>query len=306
MKEMEKMDDVDILVKEPTEQLIKDDGKTENSENTENTKKTEKENNSEVKEKKGGCEFPSAFTILLIIQLLVFLLIYIIPKSKYDMLEYESNEFIITTPNGTKRINATEDYLKEVGIKVPLENFEKGYIKSHMSIPNTYKRIKGEAINFLNLFYYPILGLVDSASISFFLMLLGGCLNIITEMDALSAGIKTLMQLTKGKEFLLLCIIFVICTIAISTYGMAEETFAFYPILIPMCLKCGIDETLVIGALYISINVGNMFSTFNPFSVVVASYSSGISLLEGIVFRVIGLAIVNAFTFYFFIIIIEN
>ena len=70
--------------------------------------------------------------------------------------------------------------------------------------------------------------------------------------------------------------------------------------------KCGIDVILVIGALYISINVGNMFSTFNPFSVVVASYSSGISLLEGIVFRVIGLAIVNAFTFYFFIIIIEN
>ena len=64
--------------------------------------------------------------------------------------------------------------------------------------------------------------------------------------------------------------------------------------------KCGIDVILVIGALYISINVGNMFSTFNPFSVVVSSYSSGISLFEGIVFRVIGLVIVDAFTIFFY------
>ncbi len=38
----------------------------------------------EEKEKKKGCQFPSAFTILLIIHTLIFLLIYIIPKGKYD------------------------------------------------------------------------------------------------------------------------------------------------------------------------------------------------------------------------------
>ena len=289
---MEKMNDVDIFSQEPNELLV------DNIEKNEINNESEKDSN--VKQKKGGCEFPTAFTILLIIQLAVFLLLYIVPKGKYDTLEYVDKKFIITTLNGTQEINATQEYLDEVKIKVSLENFKKGYIQNPMAIPNTYKRIKGETTHFLNLFYYPILGLVDSASISFFLMILGGCLNIMGEMNALSAGIKSLMKLTKGKEFLLLCIIYVICTIATSTYGMAEETFAFYPILIPICLKSGIDPILVIGTLYISINVGNMFSTFNPFSVVVASYSSGISLFDGIIYRVICLVIVDILTILYF------
>ena len=295
---MEKLEDVDILAKEPNEPLVKDEKINDNE--------SQKENKSEAKEKKGGCEFPTAFTILLIIQLAVFLLLYIIPQGKYDKLEYDSknDQFKITHYNYTNEteeiIPASEDYLKNVSIKVPIENFRNGYIQDPMAIPKTYKRIKGKTVNFLNLFYYPILGLVDSANISFFLMILGGCLNIIGELNALSAGIKALMKLTKGKEFLLLSIIYVICTIATSTYGMAEETFAFYPILIPICLKSGIDPMIVIGALYISINVGNMFSTFNPFSIVVASYSSGISFLKGIVFRVIGLVIVDVLTIIYF------
>ena len=288
MEQMEKMNDVDILAEKPNEPLVKDNDTNEN------------ETDSEKKEKKGGCEFPSAFTILLIIQLLVFLSLYIIPKGKYNTLVYSDKKFVITSPNGTEEVPATQEYLDEVGIKVPLTNFENDYIKDPMCIPNTYNRIEGDTINFLNLFYYPILGLVDSASISFFLMILGGCLNIIGEMNALSNGIKSLTKLTKGKEFLLLCIIYVICTIVTSTYGMAEETFAFYPILLPICLKSGIDPTLVIGTLYISIGVGNMFSTFNPFSVVIASYASGISIFDGIIFRVIGLVLVDAFTILFF------
>ena len=293
MEELEKMNDVEISTEKPNEPLDPEKDKNE------------KENDSEIKEKKGRCEceFPSAFTILLIIQLIVFLLIYIIPKGKYDKLEYSDSEekFIITKTNGTEeRVAPTQEWLDNHNIKVPLNNFKKGLIKNPMSIPNTYERIKGETVNFLNVVYFPILGLVQSANLSFFLMLLGGCLNIINELNALSAGVKSLMKLTRGKEFLLLCIIYVLCSIATSTYGMAEETFAFYPILIPICLKSGIDPILVIGTLYLSILVGNMFSTFNAFSVVVASYSSGIRIIDGIVFRVICLVIVDILTILYF------
>ena len=293
MEELEKMNDVEILIEKLNEPLVQENGKNES------------ETNSEIKEKKGGCEceFPSAFTILLIIQFIVFLLVYIIPKGKYDKLVYSDSEekFIITKTNGTEeRVIPTQEWLDDHKIKVPLDNFKKGLIKDPMSIPNTYERIEGETVNFLNVFYFPILGLVESAGLSFFLMLLGGALNIINELNALSAGIKSLMKLTRGKEFLLLCIIYVICSIATSTYGMAEETFAFYPILIPICLKSGIDPMLVIGALYLSIIVGNMFSTFNAFSVVVASYSSGIRILDGIVFRVICLVMVDTLTILYF------
>ena len=114
------------------------------------------------------------------------------------------------------------------------------------------------------------------------------------------------MKLIKGKEFLLLCIIFVICIISTSTYGINEEIFALYPILIPMCLKCGIDVTLVIRDLYISIKVGSMLSTFNPFSVVIVSYSSEISFSKEILQESSALQQLMRYQFYFFIIIIEK
>ena len=256
---------------------------------------------SQTEEDKKGCQFPSAFTILLIIHCVVFILIYIIPKGKYDTIEYSSGNFTIKS-YGKKddEVKATKEYLEEKGIKVPLSSFENGYIKNPISIPNTYKRINVETTNFLNIVYYPILGLIDSADISFFLMLLGGCLNILTEMNAISSGIRALSKVTKGKGFLLLCLVYIIITIGANTYGMSEETLPFYPILMPIFLKSGIDGILGVGGLFLGISIGNMFSTVNAFSVVVASYSAGINFLEGIVLRIICLILLNILTILYF------
>ena len=264
-----------------------------------------KDDNSEkqpqVKEKKNRCQFPSAFSIILIIHTIIFLLIYIIPKGKYDTIEYSKGIFIIKSQNSSDiQVNATDEYLTKRGIKVPLSSFEKGYIKKPISIPNTYKRIVGETTNFGNLLLYPILGLIDSADISFFIMLLGGCLNILNEMNALSSGIKALSRITKGKEFILLCLIFIIISIGSNLYGMSTETLPFYPILMPIFLKNGIDGILGFASLYLGIFTGNMFSTVNAFSVVVASYSSGINFLDGVYFRLICLIIINTFTILYF------
>ena len=255
----------------------------------------------EEKEKKKGCQFPSAFTILLIIHTLIFLLIYIIPKGKYDTIQYSNGYFIIKSQNKSDLIvNATEEYLEKIGIKVPLSSFEKGFLKKPISIPNTYKRIDGETTYFGNLILYPILGLIDSADISFFIMLLGGCLNILNEMNALSSGIKALSRITKGKEFVLLCLVYLLISIGSNLYGMSTETLPFYPILMPIFLKSGIDGVLGVASLFISIFIGNMFSTVNAFSVVIASYSSGVNFLDGIYFRIICLVIINILTLLYF------
>ena len=131
-------------------------------------------------------------------------------------------------------------------------------------------------------------------------MLLGGCLNILNEMNALSSGIRALSRITKGKEFLLLCLIYLIISTGSNLYGMSAETLPFYPILMPIFLKSGIDGILGFASLYIGIFTGNMFSTVNAFSVVVASYSSGINFLDGIYFRIICLLIINIITILYF------
>ena len=271
-------------------------------ENTDNINQTYNSNrNTTIQKQKNAkkkcCKFPTAYSILLIIEILVFILIYIIPKGKFDTLEYSSNTFIIVSYGKSNLIiNATQEYLNEKGINIPLENFEKGYIKKPISIPNTYKRIKGETTNFLYLFLYPILGLMESSDISFFLLILGGLLNILVEMNALNAAMIVLSKVTKGKEFLLLILTYLIISIGGTTFGMCEEILAFYPILMPIFLKNGLDGILGLSSLYLGSMIGSMFSTVDAFAVGLGSYSAGINFVDGIVFRIISFCLGNILT----------
>ena len=254
----------------------------------------------ENKSKKNkGCQFPTAYTILLVIEALVFLLTYVIPKGQYYKIEYDSDKdiFTIKTQNGTIIEREAEQYvLDEYKIKIPLDSFKKGYIKKPISIPNTYERIDEKQTNVLYLFLYPVLGLIDSSDISVFLFILGGILNVLIEMNALSAGLAALVKITKGKEFLLIILVFFILSICASIFGLLEELLAFFPILMPVFLKNGIDGILGAAPLYLGAIIGNMFSTTNAFTVVLGSYSSGIPFTNGLAFRFIAFILGNIVT----------
>ena len=240
--------------------------------------------------KKKMCSFPSAYSILLIIEVIVFILTYIIPKGLYDKISYstEENLFVIKTYNGTiTRHQPTQELLDELKVKIPLENFLKGNLKDPISIPNTYHEVEEDITNPLKVLLYPILGCMDSGYIIFFLMVMGGNINILIEMKALSSGMSALSRKTKGKEFLLLVLVFIIIALGGSAFGIMEEILAFYPILMPIFLKSGFDGMLAAAPLFLASIIGNMFSTVNTFSVVLASYSAGINFIDGIVYRII-------------------
>ena len=140
----------------------------------------------EEKEKKNGCQFPSAYTILLTIELVVFILTFIIPKGQFYKIEYDEDKDIFTVKfqNGSIIEKPAEQYtLDDYNIKIPIESFKKGYIKKPLSIPDTYERIEGETTDFFNLLLYPIEGIIDSADIAIFLYILGGIINILLEMN---------------------------------------------------------------------------------------------------------------------------
>lgn len=268
--------------------------------------KSEKSQKESQSTKKKGCHFPTAYTILLVIEIVVFILLFIIPKGKFDTLEYsEDGKFIIKSLNKPPNLTeAKKEVLYEYKIKIPIENFINGYIKKPISIPGTYQRLENETTGFFKLFTFPIFGLIQSANISFLLFIMGGVINILVEMNALSAGMTALSQIMKGKEFLLIVLVFVIISICGTTFGMAEEIFAFYPILMPIFLKSGLDGMISMASLYMGYIIGNMFSTINAFTVVLGSYSAGINFIDEIVFRVIAFVIGDLITisylFYYY------
>ena len=249
--------------------------------------------------KKKKFEFPSAFTVLVIILILAAALTYLIPSGRFSKLTYskESNEFIITDENEKVTAQpATQEVLDNLNIHLSINKFTEEVIKKPMAIPGTYKRIPQNPQGIVEIIKSPVAGVADSVDIVIFVLILGGVIGIINKMGAFDAGIAALSKKTKGKEFILVTLIFLLITLGGTTFGMSEETIAFYPILMPIFLASGFDAMTCIAAISLGSTIGTMFSTVNPFSTVIASNAAGISFTEGLTFRIVCLILASIIT----------
>ena len=84
-----------------------------------------------------------------------------------------------------------------------------------------------------------------------------------------------------------------------TTYGMAEETLAFYILIIPVMIAAGYDAVTGVAIILIGAGIGVLGSTINPFATTIAANAAGIPFTDGIYLRVgilaIGFAICVAF-----------
>ena len=259
------------------------------------------------KSKKKKLSFPSCYTIMLIVLILVMGLTYIVPSGKYATLSYnaDSNLFEVISPNGdTTNYDATQDTLDELGLKIDLEKFTNGSIRKPVGIPNTYETVETEEKTFIKsiveLLNAPIQGIYEGVDIIAFILVLGGLIGIVNNTGAFSAGIGALSKKLKGKELWLIVIVTILIALGGTTFGLAEETIAFYPILIPIFLAAGYDALVGIAAIYLGSSMGTMASTVNPFSTIIASDTAGINWTSGILMRgsmlIIGTAICIFYT----------
>lgn len=248
------------------------------------------------KKKKG---FPTAFTVLFIVLVFAAILTYIVPAGLYSKLTYNSdtNQFIITDQAGnTENMEATEETLKSLNIHMDLEKFKTGEITKPIAISGTYKQIEQRPQGIVELILAPIQGVMDTVGIMVFVLILGGIIGLVNKTGTFDAGIAALSRKTKGKEFLLVVFVFVLITLGGTTFGLAEETIAFYPILLPIFIASGYDAIVTIAAIYMGSSIGTMFSTTNPFSIITASNAAGISFNSGMTFRIISLVLASLIT----------
>lgn len=116
----------------------------------------------------------------------------------------------------------------------------------------------------------PFNGFRDAIEISFFILVLGGFLNLVTQTGALEAGIQHLVKKLKGNELIIIPIIMFLFSIGGSTYGMAEETIPFYSLLTATLVASGFDTIVAVGTVLLGSGAGVIGSTVNPFSTGVA------------------------------------
>ncbi len=242
--------------------------------------------------KKKKLSFPSAFTVLFIVLIIAVGLTYIIPAGSYSKLAYDGDakEFIVTTPAGEEEVMpATQETLDKLGVKTELKSFTDESIWKPISIPGTYEEVEQSGQNIWDFLAAPISGTTDSIDIILFVFIIGGLIGILNFSGAFTAGIAALSRATKGKEYLLIVVLTFLIALGGTTFGMAEETIALYPVLIPVFIAAKYDVLVCISSIYMGSAVGTMFSTVNPFSVVIASNAAGIDFNNGMAFRLAGL-----------------
>lgn len=238
--------------------------------------------------------FPTAYTVLFIVLILAAGLTYLVNAGAYAKLVYDmDNEvFIETFPDGTTReLEGTQKTLDELGVSSDIVKFQEGSINKTIAVPGTYEKVKANPQGIKELLLAPIQGVYDSTGIILFVFIIGGVIGIINESGAINAGIAALSRATKGHEYMLIVFVTFLIALGGTTFGLAEETIAFYPILMPVYLAAGYDAIVCIAAIYMGSSIGSMFSTTNPFSVVIGSNAAGINFTQGVSFRLIGLAV---------------
>ena len=244
-----------------------------------------------AKEKKKR-SFPTAFTVLFIVLILAALLTYVIPAGRYTKLTYdtEAQQLVLTDPKGeVKNLEATQDNLDELGVKVDITKFTDGAINKPIAIPDTYEKVESNKQGMYDILASPIKGVYESIDIIMFVFILGGIIGVINHSGAFDAGMGSLSRATKGKEVILIIVVSLAIALGGTTFGLAEETIAFYPILMPIFLLAGYDAIVCIAAIYLGSSLGTMFSTVNPFCVVIGSNAAGTNFTEGLTWRIIGL-----------------
>jgi uncharacterized ion transporter superfamily protein YfcC len=213
--------------------------------------------------KKKKFQLPSAFTILFIIIVVIAVLTWFIPAGVY-------------------------------------KSDDAGNI-----IAGSYKVVKSNPQGIWDMLMAPIYGMLGysgsgnipstdgSISISFFILMVGGFLGVVNRTGALEAGIGSIVKRFKGREKFLIPILMALFALGGSTYGMAEETLAFYGLIVPVMIAVGFDTVTAVAIVLVGSQVGCLASTVNPFATGVASQAVGISMGQGIGLRVIMLVVLT-------------
>jgi uncharacterized ion transporter superfamily protein YfcC len=213
--------------------------------------------------------FPSAFTILFGLIILVAALTWIIPAGQYARVPSEALGKDVPVAGSYAMTEANPQGLSDV-LLAPIAGF-----------------------------YDPVTYTANAIDVALFVLVIGGFIGVVTATGAIDAGIKRAMTRAKGREVWMIPFLMALFALGGTTYGMAEETLAFYLILIPVLIAAGYDALVAVAVILLGAGVGVLGSTINAFSTVIASDAAGVSFADGLMLRLVILGLCWAATVAF-------
>ncbi|HEX4954928.1 MAG TPA: C4-dicarboxylate ABC transporter permease [Thermoanaerobaculia bacterium] len=198
---------------------------------------------------------PHTFVLLLGLTLVAAILTWFLPAGRYQRHEVEGRQLV--DPTSYSEVPARPAGLKEVAFAFPR-------------------------------------GLVATASIVFYIFLIGGAFGVLQATGALEAGIDAIVRAAGRRDALVIPSLMLLFSLGGATLGIAEETLPFLPGLVILARRLGYDE--IVGGAIALVGAGAGFAGafFNPFTVGVGQAIAGLPLYSGLGFRLIVWAVLTA------------
>jgi uncharacterized ion transporter superfamily protein YfcC len=230
----------------------------------------------ERRRRRRGFTLPSAYTILFILIVLAAIATWIIPAGTYDL-----NKQGEPKPGTYHEVESNPQRILVDSLTAPINGL--------YGIEDS----KG------NINYYNEGTLFGAIDVALFIIVIGGFLGVTMRTGAIQAGIGRLVLRLRGRERLMIPILMTVFAIGGTTYGMAEESLAFYALVITVMIAAGYDALTGAAIVLLGCGIGVIGSTINPFATGIASGFADTSISDGLVARVIILVIGLAIGIFF-------
>ena len=255
-------------------------------------------------EPKRGFRFPTAFTVLFFVLVLIWILTFVITPGTYSYVSCDggSPKPIPGTYHTINIDRSVQERLYDLwispvnglyGIRTPSEpvsNPSADLLKAGEKACGTEggKQIAAEIVTAPgDTGPYNSGDLAGAVQVFFFVLAIGAFITVTIKTGALDAGIGRVTERFRKRGLLLIVILMVIFSVGGTTYGMAEETLGFYAIILPVIIALGYDRMVGVGIILVGAGVGTLGSTVNPFATGVGSDAAGVALGDGIGLRLI-------------------
>jgi len=221
-----------------------------------------KEDSTSKVEKKFKLKMPHTVVLLITLAIIAGLLTYVIPAGAYDRVEF----------NGRTIVD-----------------------------PATYHAVDSVPATLFSILQAFPKGLQETASIVFFIFIIGGAFYTVSKSGVIDVGIAIAVKKMSNKGILLIPVLSVVFALGGGVIGMAEELLPFIPILVLLCIKLGYDS-ITGAAIALACACSGFTGAFlNPFTVGVAQGIAELPLFSGLWYRVIVWCVVVAVTTTFLV-----
>jgi len=153
-------------------------------------------------------------------------------------------------------------------------------------VPGTYHEVPSRPVGPFETIVAIPKGLVDAASVVFFVFLVGGAFAVVDQTGALRRGVDWFVRRMDRRERVAIPVSCIVFAMGGALENLQEEIIPLVPVLLVLTRRLGFDALTAVAMSLGAAMLGASFSPINPFQVGIAQKLAELPLLSGGLYRV--------------------